>query len=621
MPSPKAHVPSAYLSVVLLSMTATVAVAQASNSVTLESLDKSVTVTGELIGTANGQYQLNTIAGSIAMDVNTVICSGEACPLVVPDFDAGAQVRLTSTDRAVNITGSITEFVDGQYTVENVALGSIQIAADLVNCTGPGCPTGLRFADVSEVSTSSVADTERASTVPATNATSTTVELDKFGPADASISFAGSDTVGLGLLPFLLEDYADAINATANIDVMSETETFVQYVAADQSELSSIYINATGSGDATDALETQASVFGMTSRPMKNEEARRLIAAGSRDLRNSNFETVVAVDSLAVVTHPTNPVKAISIADLAAIYLGQIDNWAQLGGVNAPITVLSREDGSSTRGVFENAVFSGQELALAARVTYPGGDNPEMAAAVRRDPYAIGYVGFAYSEGLTRLDLESSCGITSTATSFAVKTEEYPLGRRLYLYNRPDNMPVEATRFLDYVLSPEADDAIAQSNFINFAVERTAMSPSRYDESYGGLRVPAVARLADQLRTDLNVWDRLSTTVRFRTASFRLGKKERNDIDRLINTLSELPAGTQIAAVGFTDDVGPFDANLRLSRLRAQAVADEIEVVAQERQLNVQIDTRSFSELSPSVCNVDANSRATNRRVEIWIRK
>ena len=311
----------------------------------------------------------------------------------------------------------------------------------------------------------------------------------------------------------------------------------------------------------------------------------------------------------------------ISIAQLGAIYLGQIDNWAQVGGSDAPITVLSPDEGSSSRGVFENVVFNGEQPRLAERVTYPGGDNTEIAASVKDDPFAIGYVGFAYSDGLNRLDLSGECGIKSTATNFAVKTEEYPFSRRLYLYNRADNTPEEAKNFLNYVLSPDADDAIAESGFVNFAVERMPLSPARYDGLYEGLDVPFVAQLANQLKDDLRQWDRFSTTVRFRSGSFRLDKKELNDINRLVSKLGELAENTQIMAVGFADDVGPFDENLRLSQLRAQAVADIIQSIALDNSVNVQVDTRAFSELSPSVCNTPGVGRAINRRVEVWIRK
>ena len=404
---------------------------------------------------------------------------------------------------------------------------------------------------------------------------------------------------------------------------MSDTETLTRYISPNGTEVSSIYINATGSGDAADALETKSSVFGMTSRPMRDAEAQRLIASGATDLRNSEYETVIAVDSLAVVTNPANPVRELSIEEIGAIYLGLIDNWSQVGGLDAPINVLSRDDGSSTRGVFENVVFDGQEPALAQRVNYPGGDNPEMANAVKADPFAIGYVGFAYSDGLTRLDLTSGCGITYSATSFAVKTEEYPLSRRLYLYNRPDNITPEATRFLNYVLSKDADDAIAQSNFVNFAVEKKAHGSKRTDSLYDGLDLqsPEQLRLAKQMKVDLSLWDRLSTTVRFNTGSSRLGKKELNDIERLVSSLSDMPANTRLMVVGFTDDVGSFELNTQLSDARSKTVADVIRAVASERAIAVQIDTRSFSELSPSVCNTDANGRAINRRVEIWVRK
>jgi len=390
--------------------------AQDANVVLLESFDKSIAVSGELIEATNGQYKVSTVAGVISIDVNSVSCSGDACPAVVPNFSSGAQVRLTSNDGAVDISGNITDIIDGQYVVDNAVLGTLSIGTEVVNCAGPGCPQGLRFADETTITTEAPvvdapasneetapvtvpvaeSDTQETPTEPADNAQTDTPVADattQDESLNASFSFAGSDTVGFGLLPLLLKDYAEAINATADTRTISETQSLVRYIDSDANEISSAYVDATGSGDATDALEIKAAVFGMTSRQIRDEEASRLIASGSSDLRNTDNETVIAVDSLAVITHPSNPVSRLSIAELAAIYLGQIDNWSQVGGLDAPITVLSREDGSSTRGVFENVIFDGEEQALAQRVTYPGGDNPEMAAAVKEDPLAIGYVG------------------------------------------------------------------------------------------------------------------------------------------------------------------------------------------------------------------------------------
>ena len=615
---------STHLCLVLVGLFADAAVAQTDSTVLLESFDKSLSFSGELVEAVDGQYQLKTIAGIVAIDVNAVSCTGEACPLVLPIFRVGAQVRLTSSDGAISVTGKLIDIIDDHYLVDNAAVGKVQISTDLVDCFGLGCPTGLRFADKSTevvTSDSKVQVEAEAEAKAEAKAKAKPLTTEQFDSSDASISFAGSNTVGIGLIPFLLEGYAKTLDASADTKTISETETVVRYLGSDQNTISSMYISSTESSDATDALETKAAVFGMTSRQINNDEARQLVSAGLSDLRNSDYESVIAVDSVAVITHPSNLVREISMAELGEIYLGQIDNWSQVGGHNAPITVLSPEKGSGTRSVFEAVVFDDQEPDLADRVSYVSGDSAELVASVNNDPLAIGYASFASSDGLNRLGLTNDCGITSNATSFAVKTEDYPLGRRIYLYSRADNSPEEAKRFVEYVTSPDADAAIAMSRFVNFAVERTALDPSRYDGLYEGRNEQSLAQLTDQNKDDLKFWDRFSTTVRFESGSFILGKKEQNDIDRLVRTISELPEGSQIAVVGFTDDVGLFEDNLRLLRLRAQTVTDAINSKAGERAVQVQINTRYFSERYASVCNAHAYGRANNRRVEIWMRK
>lgn len=615
------------LSAILFALLASVAAAQTSNTILLESSDTNVSISGQLIEAVNGQYRVQTLAGLLEIDINDVACSGNGCPSVEPNFVAGAPVNLVSSDGDVNITGNIVSVFNDQYVIGNSVAGIIRLDTDSVDCSGQGCPAGLRFshepAMVAAIEEPTDIEPEEISENAPEIGSEETAETKTFDPANASISFAGSDTIGLGLLPNLLDDYADTLGASIIKNEISESESFIRYTGPNGTELTSFYVDATGSGDAANALETKTAVFGMTSRAVTSDEAQRVSASGGPELRNSDFETVIAVDSLALVTHPSNPLREISMQELRAIYLGQIDNWAQLGGPDAPITVLSREDGSSTRGVFERVVFDGEQPTLAQRVVYPGGDNPEMAAAVNADPNAIGYVGFAYSNGLSRLDLRSSCGIVSSATSFAVKTEEYPLTRRLYLYNRGDNMPSEAEQFLQYVLSSDADDAVAKSNFVNAAVERRPHDPLRSDIIYENLDLQSSQQLllAEVMQQDLPQWDRLSTTLRFRTGSSQLDKKALNDINRLIGALGSMPENTQIAVVGFTDDIGLFEQNLRLSRLRAQRVVDSIATIGGDRLSNVQIDTKSYAELSPSVCNDGAIGRAINRRVEIWVRK
>ncbi|WP_373634792.1 substrate-binding domain-containing protein [Yoonia sp. SS1-5] len=605
----------------------TVASAQDEPQVMLRSDDGRASLSGRLIAVENGNYIVANDAGNFEIPVQGVQCEGAACPVPAPSI--GGLVDLVSDDDSIQISGTVTDFVDGNYVVETERFGILSVDSEKVSCTGDGCVqiqdltraqvlAGAATATQTPLELPTDPDIQPTTTAPAATPAPAAPATDG---SDAKVRFAGSDTVGLGLMPFLLDDYADYLDANIDRTDFSETETLVRYLNASGQELNSLFVNSTGSGDAFDALETRQAELGMTSRPARDAEAQRMRAAGAGELRGSDNETVIAVDSLAVITHPTNPVTALTRQQIGDMYLGRITNWSEVGGPDAPITVLSREDGSSTRGVFENAIFDGVEPPLANRVTYPGGDNPEMAAAVRSDPTAIGYVGFSYSEGLNRLDLNSTCGIRTTATPFSVKTEEYPLGRRLYLYNRADNLPAEAADFLKYVLSPDADDAIAQSNFVNFAVERQPHSPSRQETLYRDLDEPTAFQLASVLDRDLPNWDRLSTTVRFPTGSSLLGNKELNDIERLIAYLADLPDDTRVAVVGFADSRGAFDFNANLSQRRAASVAAAISNLGGSRLSNIRFETKGYSELAPAVCNDSENGWRINRRVEIWVQR
>ncbi len=579
------------------------AVSATAEPVKLVSQDGNVQITGDLLSFENEIYLIKTALGNMRVSAADMACEGGGCPDLGPKVIIGEMVQMQTPDGSLTVTGKLLAFENDQYVVET-SLGKIRAGVNEMICSGPGCP-----------SSGAPKETLVASIAPTA----------PFDPATVDVRFAGSDTVGLGLMPYLMEGYADYLNARDERIQVSEIETLDRFVGNNGSGrvVSEHLVVATGSGDAFDALAVKAAEFGMTSRRVKSGEAAEMLAAGAGVMTDPDHETVIAVDSLAVIVHPDNPVTGLTFQQIGGMYLGRITNWAQVGGKNAPITVISREDGSSTRGVFEKAVFSGQEPPLAARVVYPEGDNPEIAAAVQNDPNAIGYVGFAYSEGLKRLDLTSSCGITSTATPFAVKTEEYPLGRRLYLYHRPDNMPQEARNFLQYVLSPEADDAIARSSFVNFGVERVSQAgnTSRANTLFNGLNGQTELGLANDMLNDMRSWDRLSTTVRFPTGSSALGQKELNDVDRLVSYLEGLPDGSQVAIVGFTDSVGSFSRNLFLSNQRALSVARSIDRVAGSRLTNVEFQTKSYSELAPSVCEIDDNGRAINRRVEVWVRK
>lgn len=621
------------------------AAAATAQTVTLESSDGSIRVEGRLIAVQNDQYILETATGRQEFSVHATLCSGAACP--VPEVTIGADVVLKSLDGQLSIQGKLVSYANGTYMVETKRMGKVAVRGDLVTCSGDGC---LRFAEAVEtvaeapatatpaadpaieapvVETATEQPAEQPAEPVATAPEATVAEapaasapaIPDVSAEDAKVRFAGSDNVGLGLMPSLMEDYATYLGTTAEVTQLSENEAFARYLGADGNEITSFYVNSTGSGEAFDALEAKTAEFGMTSRPQKDEEADRLTAAGSGDLRGTDNETVIAVDSLAVITNSKNPVKSLTRQQIGDMYLGKITNWSEVGGPDAPITVLSREDGSSTRGVFEKAIFAGEEPVLSDRVVYPNGDSAGIVFAVEADENAIGYVGFVDATGVNRLDIAGTCGITTKADVFSVKTEEYPLDRRFYLYNRADNLPADAARFLDYVLSPDADDAVAKAGYVNFAVDRQPQPASRIDMLYDGLTAAAETQLADRLGQDMKDWDRLSTTLRFDTSSAHLGNKEINDLGRLISYLETLGDGTKVAIVGFADDVGGFDRNVTLSARRAEVVAETIASLAGDRLKTIRFEVKAYGELSPALCNDDEVGRRINRRVEIWVHR
>ena len=101
--------------------------------------------------------------------------------------------------------------------------------------------------------------------------------------------------------------------------------------------------NPTGSGTGITAVSEGRCDIGLSSRALKDEEK----ASGLT-------ETVVALDGIAIIVNPSNPVNDITVETVAKIYKGEITNWKDLGGDDAEIAVIGREAGSGTRDGFES---------------------------------------------------------------------------------------------------------------------------------------------------------------------------------------------------------------------------------------------------------------------------
>ena len=138
--------------------------------------------------------------------------------------------------------------------------------------------------------------------------------------------------------------------------------------------------NPTGSGSGIQAVSEGRCDIGVSSRALKDDEK----AAGLK-------ETIVALDGIAVIVNPQNPVKDLSLEQIAKIYTGEITNWKDVGGEDAEIVRIGREAGSGTRDGFESITETKDACQYRQELTSTG----DVITTVSQNPNAIGYASLA----------------------------------------------------------------------------------------------------------------------------------------------------------------------------------------------------------------------------------
>jgi phosphate transport system substrate-binding protein len=209
-----------------------------------------------------------------------------------------------------------------------------------------------------------------------------------------------------------------------------------------------IMVTGGGSGTGIAALINGTTDICQSSRSMKQDEKLKL-----RDrYQTMGVEIPVAKDGLAVYVHGTNPLQALTVEQLRAVYMGTITNWKELGGKDATIILYGRENSSGTYGFFKEHVLQNRDFS--ARVqTLPG--TAAVVNAVAKDPNGIGYGGTAYAKGVREVAMQKDASATAVLPSAeAVRDGSYPLARPLFFYLRKSPAG-DTKKFVDWILSPE----------------------------------------------------------------------------------------------------------------------------------------------------------------------
>ncbi len=230
-------------------------------------------------------------------------------------------------------------------------------------------------------------------------------------------------------------------------------KAFAEYYMGKHPEVN-ITVSESGSGNGAKSLINAACDVATMSRPMKNSEKKAAQDAGVLVI-----EQIVAMDGIAVVVHPSNPLANLTIEQIRDIYSGKIKNWKDLGGPNLPIVGISRDTNSGTYESFETLVLKGAKIA--GNVEYVG-SNGAIRQRVLSTPAAVGYVGLAFIEGVKALKVN---GIEVTPET--VTSKKYPVARPLYMYT--NGRPKQATPLCDFInlsATPEGKKIIEDTGFV-----------------------------------------------------------------------------------------------------------------------------------------------------------
>ena len=188
--------------------------------------------------------------------------------------------------------------------------------------------------------------------------------------------------------------------------------------------------------------------LGMSSRDLKDEEAQSL------------DETQIAIDGIAVVTNTENKVSDLTMDQVKDIFTGKITNWKEVGGEDAQIVVVSREEGSGTRDGFQEIVgFESDALTKDAQICDGSGN---VKSTVEGNKNSIGYISFGYLDK-TLNDLKIN-GVKANDDN--VVANKYPISRPFLVVNKKDSLTDEAKGFIDFIMSDEGQNIVSKEGFI-----------------------------------------------------------------------------------------------------------------------------------------------------------
>ncbi len=626
-----------------LALLAPAAIAQ-DNTVTLQSPDKKISVTGELLSVDDGFYVIKTVVGEMTVSRDLVTCDGTACPVAEPEVAADDGTVVLKSGDGTTFSGELLGFDGTNYTLKTV-VGILTIRSEFVTCEGASCPSdkaeeqvdrtvslisgdGTRFTgNLQEYDgTNYVIESEQGVlTVRSEFVTCVGDACPDLGPVVAEFKVASPAGVGEQFIGKALNRFANekSLNVTRSI---SYDGTEVNYLLGNNSGelVASITVTPTDDIASLKALFSGDAAFALTREAFTVEEIAGIVNMRAKDVAARLNAQTIALDALTATMNPANRVRSVSLKQMGDVLSGRVTNWKDVGGDDGAIQLHVLNADSNLARVIKRDILAPRGLRLAANVMVHE-TLDELNKAIADDPMAFAVSYRSQNKGNNIPTTRNACNIFSSANSFSLQTEEYPLTMGWNLYTlQGQEVPDLSKSLAEYLSSDEGQAAAKEAGLVGLAIDKQAMS-EQGERLLSAMLASSIDKAGIKVYrnylAEVSTADRLSTTLRFVSGSAQLDDRALRDVRRISELVrkGELD-GNDILLIGFSDAVGVFKNNIVLSQARAERAKVDIlnSTIGILDAANVK--TFGFGPVAPVGCNETLDGRQLNRRVEVWIR-
>ena len=409
------------------------------------------------------------------------------------------------------------------------------------------------------------------------------------------ITIKGSNTLGAKLVPTWAKQFMEQ-KGVSHVRIESGAkENEYRIIGLNGDFPVDIKVHAHGSGTGFDGLRDTSAQIAMSSRPVKESENDKVDP--NLDLRSFETESVVALDGLAIVVHPQNPIQRLNKQQVAEIFSGKITSWAEVGGRPMPINIYARDNKSGTWDTFKSLVLQKKHTLSNKAERFESND--QLSDLVSADIRGIGFVGLASVRKSKSLAISEGEGRSLQPKPLYVATEDYALSRRLFMYALPYNQNQYSREFLMFVQSNLGQRAVEEVGFVSLAPISTPVENMSGPDYYTNITKNG---------------ERVSLNFSFNPGSAKLDNKALRDVIRLSKFIKqEENKDKLIQLIGFGDAKSTEKRAVVLSKLRAIAVKTAL------HSYNVSTEPVIGLGSDLSLADSEGSMAHKNSRVEVWV--